>query len=393
MTGVALDGVIRDRVAGTMLGLACGDALGAGYEFGPAIGYPQEVSMRGGGPFGWAPGEWTDDTAMAVCIAQAAADHGGLDTEAALDAVVERWCDWAAHSRDVGAQTRAVLNAASDRPTAARASQVAAELHARTGKTAGNGSLMRTAPVALAFLDDESALWEAAQRVSALTHFDPEAGEACALWCLAIRHAIFTGTYEGLEAALDRLAPARRDVWAQRLAESATSQPWQFPNNGWVVHALQAAWSAVITTPDQAFVPELHLFPAHTAAVAIERAVRAGNDTDTVAAIAGSLVGARWGMSALPLRWTTAVHGFHEVRNGATAIMRANALQHLSYQVAEHKSGPLPASFQPLGSAASALATISGVDGLLLGGHADMAEADLQDVGVISLSRLSLIHI
>jgi ADP-ribosylglycohydrolase len=68
-----------------------------------------------------------------------------------------------------------------------------AALHERTGHTAGNGSLMRTAPVALAYLEDPAGLAEAAMALSKLTHFDPVAGEACVLWCLAIRHAILTG--------------------------------------------------------------------------------------------------------------------------------------------------------------------------------------------------------
>ena len=288
------------------------------------------------------------------------------------------------------AQTRAVLDSVRHQPTASQAVAAAADLHARTGMTAGNGSLMRTAPVALAYLDDEAALWQAAQRISSLTHFDPEAGEACALWCLAIRSAIWHGTYDGLRAALELLPAVRKDIWAARLDEAETSQPWQFPKNGWVVHALQSSWSAVSTTPDHAFAPALHLFPAQSAAVAIERAVRAGHDTDTVAAIAGSLVGARWGMSALPLRWTSVVHGFHEVRAGRASGMRANALQHLSYQVAEHGTGALPESFKPAGTAPQALVTIPGVDGLLLGGHAEMADADLRGAGVVSLSRVGV---
>ena len=96
------------------------------------------------------------------------------------------------------------------------------------------------------------------------------------------------------------------------------------------------------TTPEQPLHPEIHVFPAQTAAIAIERAVRAGHDTDTVAAIAGSLVGARWGMSALPARWLSVVHGWPG--------MRANDLQHLAQalvSVATDKARvaePIPAS-------------------------------------------------
>ena len=73
-----LSGAQRDRAAGVLLATACGDALGAGYEFGPPLPADQPVGMVGGGPFGWAPGEWTDDTSMAVAIAEVAATGADL---------------------------------------------------------------------------------------------------------------------------------------------------------------------------------------------------------------------------------------------------------------------------------------------------------------------------
>ena len=62
-----------DRACGVLLGTAAGDALGAPYEFGPPRGPELEVAMVGGGSFGWEPGEWTDDTSMAIAIAEVAA--------------------------------------------------------------------------------------------------------------------------------------------------------------------------------------------------------------------------------------------------------------------------------------------------------------------------------
>ena len=108
---------------------------------------------------------------------------------------------------------------------------------------------MRTAPLALAYLHDPDGLVEAARAVSALTHYDPEAGEACVLWCLAIRHAVLHGTLDGLGLALDRLPADRATVWAHRIAEAEAHPPWHFTNNGWVVQALQGAWSAITRTP------------------------------------------------------------------------------------------------------------------------------------------------
>jgi len=189
-----------DRAAGVLLGTACGDALGAGYEFGPPLGSSHAVAMIGGGSFGWAPGEWTDDTSMA--IAEVTADGGGLRDEAALDMIARRWADWARDAKDVGNQTRSVLHSAGSRPSAKMLAEAASAHHARTGKSGGNGSLIRTAPVALAFLHDPGGLASAARTISALTHYDPQAGEACAMWCLAMRHAVLHGTFDGLRQAV-----------------------------------------------------------------------------------------------------------------------------------------------------------------------------------------------
>jgi ADP-ribosyl-[dinitrogen reductase] hydrolase len=182
----------------------------------------------------------------------------------------------------LGAAGRLGLNARTAR-------EASAALHERTGRTAGDGSLMRTAPVALAYLDDESALAEAARAVSELTHFDPDAGDACVLWCLAIRHAILTGSIDA-RIGLRRLPADRPDKWAARLDAAENAQPADFTNNGWVVTALQAAWSAIATTPVPTDDPAAGVFRADHLRLALDAAVRCGNDTDTVAATAGGLL-------------------------------------------------------------------------------------------------------
>src|SRR5450631_1948028 len=101
-----------DRAAGVLLGAACGDALGAPYEFGPPMRPDIPVTMMGGGSFGWSPGEWTDDTSMAVAIAEVSATGADLGTDKARDQIAVRWAGWAAKAKDVGNQTRAVLSAA-----------------------------------------------------------------------------------------------------------------------------------------------------------------------------------------------------------------------------------------------------------------------------------------
>jgi len=289
-----------DRIEGVLLATAAGDALGAPYEFQPPRGPELPVEMAGGGP--WEPGEWTDDTAMAIAIAEVAATGADLRDATAQDAIVTRWHEWSSDAKDVGIQTRSVLSTAArgGAITAAGARAASDALHRQTGRTAGNGSLMRTAPVAVAYLDDEDAMIEAARALSELTHFDPDAGDAAVLWCCAIRHAVLT-TELDVRIGLHHIDSGRLAVWQQRLDEADAARPADFDNNGWVVAALQAAWSAIATTNTEG--PE-HLRDG------LEAAVRAGFDTDTVAAIAGGLLGAAYGASAVPSQWCTLLHGW-----------------------------------------------------------------------------------
>jgi ADP-ribosyl-[dinitrogen reductase] hydrolase len=100
----------------------------------------------------------------------------------------------------------------------------------------------------LAYLDDEQGLVEAARAISALTHHNPDNGNACMLWCCAIRHAILTGDLDA-RVGLKHLDAAERSRWSALLDAAEQSRPADFTKNGWVVEALQGAWSAVATTP------------------------------------------------------------------------------------------------------------------------------------------------
>jgi ADP-ribosyl-[dinitrogen reductase] hydrolase len=92
----------RDRARGVLLATAAGDALGAPYECGPPRGPELEVAMVGGGGFSWEPGEWTDDTSMAIAIAEVAATGADLRDEEALDALVRRWHEWSQEAKNIG---------------------------------------------------------------------------------------------------------------------------------------------------------------------------------------------------------------------------------------------------------------------------------------------------
>src|SRR5688572_20659101 len=131
------------RAAGALVGSAVGDALGAPFEFGPAgqfsARFPvpargSKTEMCGGGSLGWAPGEFTDDTQMALLLATSLVERGGLDEADLFDRFV-RWAE--ADPPDVGNQTRAVLGSGLPWDVAA------AEHFASSRRAAGNGSLMR----------------------------------------------------------------------------------------------------------------------------------------------------------------------------------------------------------------------------------------------------------
>lgn len=285
----------RDRAVGVLLGAAAGDALGAGYEFTHPVP-EQQIAMIGGGIGDFEPGEWTDDTAMTVAIAEVTARGLDLRTAAGLDAVAAgflRWFD--TDPKDVGIQTRTILAA---HPSGGSAmTRVAAGL---PGLTGGNGSLMRTAPVALAYLDDLAARAEAALAVSRLTHADVRAGEACRIWCHLIADAVITGEIDHAWTFLGGLGDDAEHFWRPLKDLAETGEPADFGNNGWVLHALQTAWWAITHAgADQPDLPR-----------GLELAVRAGHDTDTTACIAGALLGACRGGSSVPIEWRDMLHGW-----------------------------------------------------------------------------------
>jgi ADP-ribosylglycohydrolase len=258
---------------------------------------------------GWELGEWTDDTGMAVAIAEAAV-RGDLRAESTQDFLVQRWVEWSKVTKDIGIQTGAILRASR---SASEARKASALYHKQANRSGGNGSLMRTSPVALAFLDDPAGLTEAAVAVSELTHFDYEAAEACVIWGHAIRHAVLTGDLDPT-VGLSYVAGDRARVWAERLEVAEGSAPGDFSRNGWVVEALQGAWSAITITRGNALTMTRGDSTKDHVRMALEACVRGGHDTDTVGAIAGALLGAAYGDRAVPLTWRNRLHGWPGLR-------------------------------------------------------------------------------
>lgn len=381
-----LDSAQRDRAAGVLLAGACGDALGVPYEFARPPGPGELAEMKGGGLGPFAPGEWSDDTAMAGCVARVAARGLDLASAEALDAIGDGFLAWYADGPpDVGIQTSHVLGEArrivtQDPSGSAGAvlTSAAARYAERHAHSAGNGALMRTGPVALAHLGDREGCARAARAVASLTHADPLAGDACVLWSEAIRVAVMEGRFD-VSGGLDLLPDdGRRGQWRDWLGEvraeaesPSDSVPGRtFVPNGFTVTALQAALVAVLATP----VPDERSTPGADASYAclhlqhaLHAAVRIGDDTDTVAAIAGALLGARWGASAVPWQWRRAVHGWpgEDARD-----LVAHAVLAASGGVGDARGWPT-ATDVPYGEPAAAVAVPHPFDAeVLLGTHA-----------------------
>lgn len=360
-----MDARQSDRAAGALLGSASGDALGVPYELGSRALHG-EPAMLGGGLGGLAPGQWSDDTQMACAIAEVGATGADLRSPASLEAIAQGFLRWYGDNPpDVGMQTRHVLSRTGAGPGAAdRMRIVAAALHDRTGRTAGNGSLMRTAPVALAHLGDSAAIVEAARAVSALTHHDPVAGDACALWCLAIDHVVRTGELD-VRVGL----PHVDAMWGPLLDEAEQVEPGYYAhNNGWVVAALLGAWSAV--------------HRAGSVEAGLIAAVRGGGDTDTVAAIAGALLGARYGASCVPARWRRRLHGWPRLRGRDLCRLAVLAARGGRPDADGWPSGPTV----PYGGAATTVTPHPDDPGVLLGGVGALRPGVAD--AVVSLCRL-----
>jgi ADP-ribosyl-[dinitrogen reductase] hydrolase len=303
------------RVAGALVGSAVGDALGAPFEFGPAgqfsARFPvpargSSTEMCGGGSLGWEPGEFTDDTQMALLVATSLLEREGLD-EADLFARFSAWA--AANPPDIGNQTRAVLG--SGRPW----DVAAAEHFARSGHAAGNGSLMRTTPAAIFFSRaGTEATMDAARRISALTHGDPSAGEGCAIFSELMRVALDGGDpLAAIPSALALVADEHRERWTTVLAPSWTPVD-ATESNGAVWPTLgQAVWA---------------LRHGRDFAEVLRLVIDLGGDTDTVACVAGGLAGAVFGMGGIPSRWASVVHG--RVPGHGDKVWRVADLQQLA---------------------------------------------------------------
>jgi ADP-ribosyl-[dinitrogen reductase] hydrolase len=283
---------LLDRYRGGMMGLAVGDAVGAAVEFMPPGTFAPLTDMVGGGPFGLNPGEWTDDTSMGLCLAESLVERNGFDPADQLGRYL-RWYREGYRSStgqcfDIGNTVRKALE------------RFAAEGCAQCGSTdpreAGNGSLMRLAPVPLYYARDPLAAIERAAESSRTTHGAAEAVDGCRYFA-----GLIIGALNGIakdELLGDRYSPVPGYWDAHPLAPGIDEvargsfrrqQPPEIQGTGYVVRSLEAALWAFHTTD--------------SFAEGCLAAANLGNDADTTAAIYGQLAGAYYGMDAIPAAW------------------------------------------------------------------------------------------
>lgn len=286
----------RDRRRGTLLGLAVGDALGAAVEFQPRGTFQLVTGYRGGGPHGLGPGEWTDDTSMALALADSIAQCGwDLNDQA------RRYSDWwrrgtySVNGRcfDIGITTRSAL---------ARFQQSGDALSSGDSSehASGNGSIMRLAPVPIRFADlfaDQiGELSRIAAESSLPTHASPQCISACRYLATVLcglihgldRREVLSPSWTAL-AQLRRSEPLHPAIEQVAAGSFREKQREEISGSGYVVRSLEAA-----------------LWAFHDAVdfrEAVLRAVNLGDDADTTGAICGQLAGAWWGEAGIPAEW------------------------------------------------------------------------------------------
>jgi ADP-ribosylglycohydrolase len=282
----------RDRRRGALLGLACGDAVGTAVEFKPRGSFPPVTDLTGGGPFRLAPGQWTDDTAMALCLATSLVETGGSDPADQMS----RYLRWYRHGEmsctgtcfDCGSTVKEALDrfVLTGEPFCGSTDP----------RKAGNGSLMRLAPVPLFFARDPRRAIEVAADSSRTTHAAAAAVDACRFFAGLILGALGGASREELLAPDFAPYPG---CWTEaplhpEIAEIAAGSYWrreppEIRGSGFVVRSLEAALWAFAR--------------ADSFRDGCLLAVNLGDDADTTAAVYGQLAGACFGESGLPAEW------------------------------------------------------------------------------------------
>lgn len=295
---------LQNRYRGALLGLAAGDAVGTTLEFKPRGSFEPLTDMVGGGPFDLEPGQWTDDTSMALCLAESLIRCDAFDPRDQMN----RYANWYQHGYwsstgtcfDIGVATRGAIHTylVTGEPLAGNTDP----------DSAGNGSIMRLAPVALRFARMPE-LQAMAVLSSRTTHAAEECLDACRLLAVALERAL-----AGCDKA-EVLDLAAIEVSSQRLRDIAaggyrSAMRDQVRGTGYVVDSLEAA---------------LWCFHQHdTFAGAVLEAANLGDDADTTAAVVGQLAGAFYGVAGIPAAWLARVHRGDEIAALADGLLQRN---------------------------------------------------------------------
>jgi poly(ADP-ribose) glycohydrolase ARH3 len=271
-----------DRARGALLGTFVGDALGMPYEGAPPTAVPEHLEMLDAR---LGRGTYTDDTQMAIALAESLLEVDGIDEEHIGRAFLAAYDP----KRGYGSGTRAVLNLIAQGVAAVDA---AARVFDGLGSL-GNGAAMRVAPIAVRYAFDEQALLDAARRSARVTHAHPVGVDATVVQAAAVGAALRGA--DPLEAA--RAATATPQL-RERLAH-AVALLTERPAPGEVATALGNSPTATESVPTAIYAATAHARFEY----AVSFAVRCAGDSDTIGAMAGAIAGARDGASAIPVRW------------------------------------------------------------------------------------------
>jgi ADP-ribosyl-[dinitrogen reductase] hydrolase len=247
----------------------------------------------------WAKGEYTDDTQTALLIAESLLENGDFVPRD----IARRFIPWAETAKDVGIQTRNVLEMHGYHDDPERCAREYFLDHQES--SAGNGAVMRCAPVALFRLGSLPRLLEDSRRSAQLTHWDARARGSCVIVNRWIAASILDGIRDARPLALQELTDTEREYW-QRLATIETLPEDDIRSSGYTVHTVEAAIWSFLTT--------------HSFEQAVIRAANLGDDADTVAAVTGALAGAYYGYKQIPERWLQSLMHHNEIHATALAL-------------------------------------------------------------------------
>ena len=296
----------KGRFIGALLGAAAGEALGAPHEGKPAdqVGTPREIT--GGGI--WAAGEPTDDIELTLVLLRSITARKRLD----LDDVAQGMLKWfSGKPKDIGSLTRAALENLRAGEPPSQSGALAWEDSGR--KAAGNGSVMCCAPIGLLHVKNLEGLAEDATSASRITHYDPRCVAACIGVATALAYLVRGGkdAGEAVERASGAAGAVSDDVLSA-IERGASKKPVDLhvdgDDRGYVLHTVELAFSALAS--------------AASLEEGIVSIVSRGGDTDTNACVAGALLGAKFGKSAVPDRWVSKCKAASELTNLAEQLYK-----------------------------------------------------------------------